>query len=1265
MILRIAENERLKTVRLCKDREEIVFSGFSLIIFKFEDGYSIRLPYGFKSVPYSNLRIGREIIVFQDEIEISMILIDEIAYNHFDKLQINHNILSIGNSSINEIKIDCADSHSEHMTVLDFKTKKISWRKGAPVYLNGSKMKHESVWKSGDRIDVLGTAICFSNSFFMINKCGSYNDTLQPYHNCLNESKLPEIVSFKRTYGDIWFPINELIINAPEPERIIESEQQPMIYTIGPALMMSLASLSAGMINAYRGYTAGRELIDTLSYLIIPATMFLSTILWTPLSRIIVRRNIRKRKIKRKNDYENLMISYKEQVRVFKNSYHKNSTLFYPDVRTLYNTVMSGESILQHNEEDGCLIRLGTSTSAINVRIKNNWKCSDKCIDEITAKYQDEFIDESGGAYFIDLFAYSTILIEKGIHMNSLLEYIMMQLNCYFSIPIVLCADKQYEFPEWMLQMPSANYSDGRYIVRNNAELTEALNKIGTEKTVVFHFRDMTKNSENANTVDIFVGAEEMKCDLRITTNDPSSIMIMKTHRQDLLQFPDSGMIDMYSFFLRTSHSDHSYKNENSGFLEMNGIKKSSDLSIRSLRHDMDINKNLFVMIGMDETGSEIILDLNERGDGPHGIIAGMTGSGKSELILSMILYVTLHYSPKDLQIAVVDFKGGGIASAMDGLPHIAGVIDNLDRENMNRALVSFKNECEYRERQIESMSIKKHIPIMNITEYRRSWNCDDDLPYIGDLIIVVDEFAELKRDNSDLLNDLISVARIGRSLGIHLILSTQKPSGVINDQILSNCSYKICLRVAERQDSIEMMHNDSAVNLQHPGEFVLSLSKGCIKGTAPYANEIQREEGHLFCLVNEKRKIIKSNLSELKKGSPEIVEVIREIKRYDGNDFTRRKLWLPALKEITLKDAEKIQYPIGRCDDYYHHLQPWLNICDTRGTIFVSTDHDAKCRMIRTLLCTLLICDARKDEIYIIDDLCAGDNSSIVTSPLLTDWFGSDYEEKLECLFNHIQSDKHKRIDVIITDLSRFYENRDRNKHILHDLLEHSDDYDIHIHIFASTAGILPYREYALINDRYVLHDENEQDVGQALETFQKIIQKEPEGGLVKRGRVLRCRWISTTSDDFKNAAHISSMKFGNDKRYILPCMPIKVYSSMFNGDGIPLGMISTDQWLSINENVSILIVASYNEELLSFQNIIQKATDCKCGATYRQMLENIHFMTLGDYEKSERTLPVLYIGRDYHEQYVFRTLHKHLKENEGMYIGKEKCMTVRLISG
>lgn len=373
--------------------------------------------------------------------------------------------------------------------------------------------------------------------------------------------------------------------------------------------------------------------------------------------------------------------------------------------------------------------------------------------------------------------------------------------------------------------------------------------------------------------------------------------------RKERVQADPFSMTEAEQFFRKLSAqvslSEEEEMPDSVSFLKLFGAEKLSGLSCHSRYAGYRVLERLGVPIGIGDGGRSITLDIHEKFHGPHGLVAGTTGSGKSELLQTLLLSLAVSFRPDELSFFMIDYKGGGLGNLLQKLPHCAGFVSNLSEGQIYRALVSIKGE------NVRRQKLLKEAGVSHITDYSRLYLEGAVTEAMPHLLLLVDEFAELKKEAPDFMKEIISVAQVGRSLGVHLLLATQKPAGTVDDRIVSNIGYKLCLKVAERQDSMDMLHRPEAAYLTGSGQCYLQTgnqSELTLFQTG-YAGGKYRKDGavkHTAYLVTTtgqrigmREETAQSQITEAQAVTDYICAVCKEMK-IEG----ARRLWMPMLPE-------------------------------------------------------------------------------------------------------------------------------------------------------------------------------------------------------------------------------------------------------------------------------------------------------------------------------------------------------------------------------
>lgn len=410
---------------------------------------------------------------------------------------------------------------------------------------------------------------------------------------------------------------------------------------------------------------------------------------------------------------------------------------------------------------------------------------------------------------------------------------------------------------------------------------------------------------------------------------------------------------------------------KNISLFELLGVTVVDEIDIEKRWKESKVYKSMAAPLGVKTKGQIIYLDLNEKKHGPHGLVAGTTGSGKSEILQSYILSMCTLFHPYEVGFVIIDFKGGGMVNQFKDLPHLVGSITNIDGREINRSLSSIKAELTKRQ------ALFAEYGVNHIDAYIKKFKSGEISKPLPHLILIVDEFAELKSDQPEFMKELISAARIGRSLGVHLILATQKPSGVIDDQIWSNSKFKLCLKVQNQSDSNEVLKSPLAAEIKEPGRAylqvgnneVFELFQSAYSGAEALRDEMGNNkefEINEVALWGKRTTIFKR---EKKKNSgtsaTQLEALVKYINEYclENNIEKLPGICLPPLPDvILLKEGEKlhknntcVEAFIGIYDDPTKQLQAPVRVNISEGNLFiVGSSQFGKTSLLQTIIRTV-----------------------------------------------------------------------------------------------------------------------------------------------------------------------------------------------------------------------------------------------------------------------------------------------------------------------
>ncbi len=855
--------------------------------------------------------------------------------------------------------------------------------------------------------------------------------------------------------------IEEVPFNIDAHPNLPEPDDTPAILTIGPMVTMGMTSM-ATLFSAYMSYQNNQNIFSILPTCLMAFSMLAGTLLWPSISKKYAAKALEKKQ--KDMEFKYIKYLQKKEKELMEISTLQRQVLLsnYIGPSDCYQLIMNKNKSLWKRElhqNDFLSVRLGIGKVPLRINCHYPEEHFELKNDNLSEQMKmvlerHKYID---GAPIIESLVQKNILAITGKYefIKNYMDILMLQFitfHSYYDLKIVLLTDKTKEEGwEYLKQMPHVFRSDKemRFFATDFDEAKEVtqylLNILNSrrEKTnknynskndiykefstyylVITDDYDTAKNHlfiEELCKEDINYGFSLVilnttlanlptGCKSFIGLNDMVNGGIFESElrkdTQRMFKIEPVQNLDLKKCSIILNNIPIKNKEEEFnlpktyGFLEMYDAGNIEQLnSLERWQRNNPIN-SLAVGVGLNTNGSIFKLDLHEKEQGPHGLIAGMTGSGKSEFIITYILSLAINFHPHEVQFVLIDYKGGGLVGAFENsetgvkLPHLAGTITNLDTAEINRALASIESELKRRQALFNEAREKLNEGTLDIYKYQKYYReglLDTPLSH---LFIISDEFAELKSQRPEFMDQLISTARIGRSLGVHLILATQKPSGVVNDQIWSNARFKVCLKVQDASDSNEVIKRPDAANLKDVGRFYLQVGydEYFAMGQSAYSgvsyiprdkvyhdiddkiNFINNVGKSIMTIDAPKNETLKAQGEELSN----IVSYLNDLAKKEN--ITIPQLWLEKLADVIYVDTIKKKYHfvkkdfqldivIGAYDNPKIQRQDLLAInLNTKGNAVIYSITD-KSNIVHTILYSLITTyHTREVNIYIFD---------------------------------------------------------------------------------------------------------------------------------------------------------------------------------------------------------------------------------------------------------------------------------------------------------
>jgi len=836
------------------------------------------------------------------------------------------------------------------------------------VYVNGIKTNSLQL-KSGDEVFIMGTSIIYFKNCLIIPNSVTINGlSLKERLEVLSPEENQESVTYVRT-PRIQKSLEKGVVEIDPPTPPQRQKEMPFILAAGPSLTMSLAMLASLGVTISNSLNGGNY-TSIITSGVMAVSMLLGALLWPKLSRSYTKRQAIANEEYRKNRYLDYLDKKEEEIKYLydRNTRIWNETL-YPSPTDLIEMVYNQNRRLWERsitDEDFLGVRLGTGEKDFEVDInikKKGFELEEDSLKEEGYRVAEKYVELKKIPITVSLKQHRIVGV-VGDYEDIAKTMITNLVSLYApeEVKIVLVYNRQQEkilaqFND-LPHMWSADMKT-RYVATSEAEAyglfaeidefiqaregTLEKEDVRTPHFVVLVFDQrlissvpFKKTLLDANNLvgvsTVFFGERfnqiPKECVAIIQRNSEiCGIYIKNENDNKLIKFEADKLSESDQDKLIRGLSKVKVKREKSSsdvpnsisFLDVFEVGNVAALDIESHWNTNNSNKSLAVPIGVMAGNKKFYLDIHEKYHGCHGLVAGTTGSGKSEFLQAYILSMMINFSPKEVAFVLVDFKGGDMARPFLKSPHLSATISNLSGNTLYRALVSLEAEIKNRQRIFNESASKLGIDKLDINSYHKYFKenkLDVPLPH---LIIVIDEFAQLKTQHPEFMAKLIDVAQVGRSLGIHLILATQKPSGVVDPQIWSNSRFKVCLKVMDKQDSSDMINRPVATMIKTPGrayvqvgyDEIFELVQSGYSGAEYIPQDKYMDEDSItVSMVNwpgehirEAKDIAKGEKTNL----TQLEAVMKEMALLgEKKNVYARKLWLEPLSErLRIKDIK------------------------------------------------------------------------------------------------------------------------------------------------------------------------------------------------------------------------------------------------------------------------------------------------------------------------------------------------------------------------
>ncbi len=992
----------------------------------------------------------------------------------------------------------------------------------------------------------------------------------------------------------------------PNPEK---EDDMPIVLTLGPMVTMGVSSAVMGITAVMNVLSKNSTWGESMPAIAICLAMLGSLILWPSLTHHYENKRREKKEQIRQFKYSQYIESKRQTIadtiRNQRQILSENNLSLEECMQVILKRKMNLWE-RKFGDDDFLSVNLGSGILPMDINIEypeQHFSLEDDNLREMVAKLGSEPKNLADVPLTISLFEKNILALIGTKKLNKMyIDRLILQLitfHSYDELKIVLFTSKNNEHSwDYLKILPHCWSNDRsiRFFGTTNNEIKEICyhldrelsNREESEASIAPYYLIITDSIKTTRSFDVIKDILSLKenkgfgllimndrvsnlpteCKAFINVSEKNSDLFENVLNASNLNFKIDfdTPINMYECakVLSNIHieiEDNSETLPNKyGFLQMYNVGRVEQLNSLNRWQKNNPILTLQAPVGIGKSGEKINLDLHEKFHGPHGLIAGSTGSGKSEFIITYILSMAVNYHPYEVQFILIDYKGGGLAGAFENkelgikLPHLAGTITNLDANEIKRSLASIESELKRRQRIFNEAREKSGESTVDIYKYQKLYRSGVVSEPISHLFIISDEFAELKSQQPEFMQQLISTARIGRSLGVHLILATQKPAGVVDNQIWSNTRFRVCLRVQEKSDSDDVIKCPDAALIKQTGRFYLQvgyneifvLGQSAWCGGKYYPTEKLKKEVNtsldfidnigFIVKTAEKEKQVDTNVSQ----GEELNNVVAYLSDLAANEGVKvKQLWLDRMpnyitvaslmKKYEIKHEDYLIAPIvGEYDDPSNQRQDILRISfisEGNGIVY-GVAGSGKENFISSMIFSSMYLYTPEELNYYVLDFGSEALRVFQECPLVGDVLVSDDKDKIANLFKMLEQKVEQRkklfasyggsydyyihsnvgkipaIVVVINNFEVYDDSYLIYEEQLLSLTREGSKYGIYFLLTVNTPNGVRFKMRQNFNQEFVLQQNNENDYIAILGNIKKNYPSKIKGrGIIKKG--------------------------------------------------------------------------------------------------------------------------------------------------------------------